>query len=650
MVVTHATTDEVIRLSELSLNEYNQGMNVIMVLIQIMRKAAAALCLLVILFAGCLPAQSEPLPVYTPEPLQVITATSLPVTPSATLIPSATPTPTPKPLRALRIPLLPGDLPTLDPQRAEDWAGIQISEALTAGLVRLDEQTGQVLPAAAQSWSISPDGKEITFALRQNIAWVYFKRNGQGGDVVERVRDCDGNPRMVTAVDWKLGLLRLLLPATNSPNAAAFASVIQNGTAYQTGKINNPTIVGIADVNPFELKLTFSKPGASGLAALSAWYVRPVPFWMVEGDQCTPPLRELWWQSDVYPSYGAFALKSAVKNGAVTLVRNPHWQSLPTAPAATIDEIRWIPVQPSELLGQFDAGRLDLLYFPPGSDPQLLTNPRYRDLIRLVPLRSTQYLAFRANRPPADDSRLRQALSLAIDRDQLARQSGLLWQPARWFTPSGVSGAPANNTSGASASVRYDPLLARSLLWKYLYEKGYTGGAPPGGIPASWLKLTLLFPAGARYQQAAEALQTMWREKLDLPVQLVSRPALDYQKERGLGWHTMALAELSPANPDADDFVGTPFFPGGSVWKLTGWQETFGYELFRHYAAAALREVDSRQRQVYTSKVEQILIEDEAVVAPLFWNYGALLLHPEVTISPAANGVLRFEFWSVPAR
>jgi oligopeptide transport system substrate-binding protein len=558
-------------------------------------------------------------------------------------------------MRTLRLPLLPGDLPTLDPQRAEDWAGALVSEALAVGLVRLDEQTGQVLPAMAESWSIGEDAREINFFLHENIPWVAYKRSPGGSGAVEPVRDCDGNVRMVTAVDWKLGLLRLLQPSTNSPNAAAFAGVIKNGAAYQAGAINNPTIVGIEAVDRYELKLTFVNPGVAGLAALNQWYVRPTPFWLTDGDQCTPRLRELWWQSDVYPSYGPFAIKAYSKNAMLTLVKNPHWRGLTFAPAAQIDEIRFNAAAPGNLLPSYDAGGLDLLYFPPGADLEGLANPRYRDQIRPLSNRSTQVLAFRALRPPTDDARVRLALSLAIDRDQLARrlnpagQAVFAWQPARWLTPPGINATPGVVYS-SEASVAANPQRAKELLWKYLYEKGFTGGAPPGGIPSSWLNLAMLYPAGARNQRLAEALQAMWKEQLGVPVQLVSRAALDFQKEQGLGWYPIVLSELSSPVPDAHFYLGLPFMPGGTMWNLTGWQEGYSYGLYRQAADAALTELYWRQRQQYYAQVEKILIGEEAVVAPLFWSHSAVLVQPGVKIAPSATGLLHFEFWSVPAR
>ena len=38
-------------------------------------------------------------------------------------------------------------------------------------LVRLDPRSGEMVPALAERWEISPDGTEVTFALRQDVRW-----------------------------------------------------------------------------------------------------------------------------------------------------------------------------------------------------------------------------------------------------------------------------------------------------------------------------------------------------------------------------------------------------------------------------------------------------------------------------------------------
>lgn len=63
------------------------------------------------------------------------------------------------------------DLFTLDPQRMEYLQDLRMADALYEGLTRWNPLDFSVLPAAAESWTISDDGLVYTFRLRENARW-----------------------------------------------------------------------------------------------------------------------------------------------------------------------------------------------------------------------------------------------------------------------------------------------------------------------------------------------------------------------------------------------------------------------------------------------------------------------------------------------
>ncbi len=88
------------------------------------------------------------------------------------------------------------DPPTLDPALATDTSSVNTIEQLFIGLVDLDDETFEVKPELATTWTVSADSTVYTFTLRNDVFWS------------------DGNP--VTAQDVRYGILRSLDPATGS--------------------------------------------------------------------------------------------------------------------------------------------------------------------------------------------------------------------------------------------------------------------------------------------------------------------------------------------------------------------------------------------------------------------------------------------------
>ncbi len=96
---------------------------------------------------------------------------------------------------------------TLDPHLA-DGAALVLMKDLFFSLTRFNTETAEVVPAAAASWSISPDGTIYTFTLHPDIPWV---QHALGGETVQ-MEDEDGNPHFLTAQDFEYAFKRICTP------------------------------------------------------------------------------------------------------------------------------------------------------------------------------------------------------------------------------------------------------------------------------------------------------------------------------------------------------------------------------------------------------------------------------------------------------
>ena len=115
------------------------------------------------------------------------------------------------------------DIPTLDPQRAEDSVSITFIEQLFVALTNYDLDTTEIVPEAATSWEVSEDGLVYTFNIRNDIPWVY---HNPALETTEQVTDADGNPMFVTANDFVYSIKRGCDPNLGSYYSSVIAPVI----------------------------------------------------------------------------------------------------------------------------------------------------------------------------------------------------------------------------------------------------------------------------------------------------------------------------------------------------------------------------------------------------------------------------------------
>ena len=128
--------------------------------------------------------------------------------------------------------------PTLDWSLATDSISFNILTNLMEGLTQYNAEMEPV-PAVAERWEVSKDGRVVTFYLRDDVFWT------------------DGKP--VTAGDFEYSWKRLLDPAT-AAQYAYFLFDIENAAEYNSGKIKEAFKVGVRAVSPRLLEVRLKKP------------------------------------------------------------------------------------------------------------------------------------------------------------------------------------------------------------------------------------------------------------------------------------------------------------------------------------------------------------------------------------------------------
>lgn len=150
----------------------------------------------------------------------------------------------------------------LDPQIIYETGARNIIANCFEGLVALDGE-GNIVPAQAENYTVSSDGKVYTFNLRKDLKWkITTTAGGILGEDYKETFDT-----RVTAADFAFGITRALLPETKSPDALSLYP-IKNAKAVHEGK-KSPSKLGVKAVDDYTLKITLSYPDPDFLYTLT---------------------------------------------------------------------------------------------------------------------------------------------------------------------------------------------------------------------------------------------------------------------------------------------------------------------------------------------------------------------------------------------
>lgn len=502
----------------------------------------------------------------------------------------------------------------LDPQIATAYSDQRLLNALFEGLTALDEATAQPVPAAAERWEVSPDGLIWTFHLRPNLRWS------------------DGSP--LTAEDFVVSWRRLLTPAIGAENAY-YLSALKHADALQRGELRDPALLGVSAPDARTLRVTLERPTPYFplLTGLPATY--PVNQHVLARHGALVARGTAWTRPGHLVGNGPFTLQEWSPNARIRVTPNPHyWDHARTR----LREIVFLPTESPEVDERnFRAGQIHATFTLPlnkvdawrsrPADAKASGAGDAASPLRIEPFLQTIFLRFNTTRPPLNDPRVRRALSLAIDRETIARQV-LRGSRAAAFslTPPGIGG----HTSGARISTDAD--RARQLL----AEAGHPGGA---GLP----EFELQCRNDELQPQVAEVLQAIWQRELGLQVSVGRLEQKTWLQNQQSLAYTITFGSWIADFPDASNFLG--LFTGESGYNWTGWADP---EYDRLLAAAA-ESAGSRRGDLFNQAEHRLL--EAAPIAPLFHGAQTYLLHPAVRgWPPALLGTRRYQHvWLAPA-
>ncbi len=363
------------------------------------------------------------------------------------------------------------DIADLDPHMATETKYYSVLSALLEGLVGEDPATLAPVPGVAEHWDISPDGLTYTFHLRADGRWS------------------DGTP--VTATDFVESWHRILSPSLGAPNASQLF-VIQGAEAFSRG-VADFSQVGLKARDARTLSVVLEHPAPWFLSMLSGPAWLPVPVATIAKYGGISARGVSWAVPGRWVGNGPFVLASWKHGQEIVVTRSPtYWD----AGGVRLREIHFHEFESIDAEERaFRAGQLHLTEtIPPDRiDSYRLDAP---DLLRVDPLLGTYFIRVNVRRPGLSDGRIRQALSLAIDRDAIVEKVLRGGQtPATSLVPPGLAGyAPERERGPARTRRGPDPGPGRPSGRRrpaglqpplpHLREPPHDRGGAPGDVAA----------------------------------------------------------------------------------------------------------------------------------------------------------------------
>lgn len=424
------------------------------------------------------------------------TATPEPRAPTSTPAPSPTPIP-PATTKILRIGLTRyPDI--LDPQRAPLGTEAHALRLVYEGLTTLDEK-GNVVGSAADRWTLSPDGLQLTFHIRDGLARA------------------DGT--RVTARDFEFALKRALDPRLTNRTDATLLYDIKG--AEQLDKLDplktKPEDIekalnnlGVRAADPQNLVVTFKQPVGYWHAVAATLALFPADPKSVERDP------DNWWaHPSAHNGTGAFVVQAIEPNKRIVLTPNPnYWRGKPKLERL---ELIYFPGGKG-LLDAYKNGAIDIATNLSADDVSTLgaDTPLKNELVR-APLAIVYAIAFNRARKPFDDRNVRVAFAHAFDREGWVREvlRGIGKPYTRWIPP-GVPGAQAEQPGVPT----YDPKMAAQTLVANGYAAKDSTPQNPKVDCAKLGEIKLTFLASPTNQARASFLAANFSRVFGCPIAL----------------------------------------------------------------------------------------------------------------------------------
>ena len=384
-----------------------------------------------------------------------------------------------------------GGLPrTFDPAFAAAPPDTDLVRAIFEGLTDYDPKTLAPVPGVATRWEASNGGRTWTFHLRKDAQWS------------------NGEP--VTAQDFVRSWRRIVRIGDLAPHT----NLLENIEGSERRSVAPPappqkatgTRFGVEAVSDSVLRVRLRRPDMNFPALVAHPVFRPVKVSEEVTTSKLPP-------------------ENIISNGAFSLAKNESQRVLLERAAnywdkqqVTLERVAFVHQKDAEsALAAYEAGAVDVVTNVAFEPLAIKLLAPYEDFRRTT-YGALTYYTFNTTREPFDDVRVREALTLALDRERISKDDlAGATEPATRFLPETVGGSQQPVVE-KSELLEKDHERARDLL----AEAGFPDGE---GFPV----IRLLINRNEQQRIVAESVAGMWRDVLGVETEIIIKPWDEYE-------------------------------------------------------------------------------------------------------------------------
>ena len=481
------------------------------------------------------------------------------------------------------------DVESIDPALNSAVDGANYILYAFENLLKIDKE-GKVVPGLAEKYEISDDQLTWTFHLRDGLKW------SDGSDF--------------TAEDFVYSWQRMVDPNVAAPYAQTVLGMVEG---YDEA-IGKPDAEGNTTIDPDPTKL---KVEATDDKTLVVHMAKPTPYFdkLAAFVSLSPVKKDVveanpdGWSIDpkTYISTGPFKLTEWKPGSYLMFEKNENYWD---ADSVKLDGIKCLLMEDQNAtFSAYESGDALMIKDIP---TQEITTLKERADYHLDPMLGTYYLDLNNTLDEFKDSRVREALSLALDRKYISEViTAGTYTPATGFVSEGVTdwdgSAWKDNITDSSAYINVEDHAGNLAKAKELLkEAGYENGV---GLP----EMVYSTNDASYHKKIAEYLQQAWGE-LGLKVEVNIVEWKSFTPQRRSGNYQIARDGWVMDYNDPSNILELALTGNGNN------NAKYSNPEFDALMEKAATEKDPQTRFGYFHQAEDLMMKDTAMVPLLYYN------------------------------
>ncbi len=468
-----------------------------------------------------------------------------------------------------------------------------LDELLTYG------EDGEIEYRAAKSYEVNEDATVWTFHLREDAQWS------------------DGSP--VTSGDFLNTITRALDPASGS-GYANYLFPIENAEAIYNGEADMSAL-GVETPDDYTLIFRLSEPCVYFLDLLR------LPVYTPSCAEYADSV-DSGWDKDPETSLanGPFRLAEYVPEQYFVLEKNEYYWN---ADAVNLDTITYRFFDDTQSMANaYEAGEVDVAT---SLSSTVMEAYEGQEDLYVADQIATRYIYMNLNVTPLNDVRVREALNLAVNREELCRIVGSDTEPTYNLVAKYMTDRSTGEYFVDGAAQPFEENVQRAQ--ELLAEAGYPNGE---GFP----ELTYYYPTLEMDSDTAQVIQEQLKENLNITINLEAQELQANYSTRYSG--NFDLCRMNWTADFADPYTYLSMLLSNSTYNCSGINDP-EYDAIVEQSNS---ESDPVKRAELLHQAEQLAVGEQFYIIPLFAMKSVNLVSPDITgiRQIPASGALEYRY------